>query len=83
MAMLIILHLTLGNTRPDRITTNSITSQQMLILHQALLHWLVMGTPPDLYNLQCLNTNIDQISSISIPEHLTRCNMLQLTSLPR
>ncbi len=42
-----------------------------------------MGTPPDLSNLQCINTNIVQISPISIPEHLTRCRLLQSPSIPR
>ena len=48
IAILTTLHLTLGNTRPDRIPANNITRQQMLNLHQALLQWLIIGTPPDL-----------------------------------
>ena len=37
IALLTTLHLTLGNTRPDRIATNNITCHQMLTLHQAIL----------------------------------------------
>ncbi len=37
---------TYDNLRPDRIPANSITRQQMLNLHQALLQWLIIGTPP-------------------------------------
>ena len=46
IAILTLLHLTLGNIRPNRIDTNNITRQQMLTLHQAILHWLIIGTPP-------------------------------------
>ena len=70
IALLTTIHLTLGNTRPDRIATNSITRHQMLTLHQAILRWLIIGTPLDLWQLQCLNTDIVQITPISIPDHL-------------
>ncbi len=55
----------------------SITRQQMLDLHQALLRWLIIGTSPDLWNIQCLNTNIITILPISIPEYHTHCSLLQ------
>jgi len=83
VAILTLLHLTLGSIRPDLIATNSITCHQMLSLHEAILRWLIIGTPPDLWQLQCLNSNIIQISPIEIPLNLTRCALLQTPSLPR
>ena len=83
IAILTTLHLTLGNTRPDRIPANSITRQQMLNLHQALLQWLIIGTPPELWNIQCLNTDIVTIPPISVSEHHTHVSLLQADSLPR
>ena len=38
---------------------------------------------PDLWNLQCINTNIVQITPIQIHDHLRHCNPLQLSSLTR
>ena len=83
IAILTLLHLTLGSIRPDLIATNSITRHQMLTLHQAILRWLIIGTPPDLWQLQCFNTTIVQIPPIAIPPNLTRCALLQTPYLPR
>ena len=47
------------------------------------LRWLIIGTSPDLWNLQYIYINIVQISPIQIPEHLTHGNLLQSPSLPR
>jgi hypothetical protein len=84
ISILTLLHLTLiGSIRPDLIATNNTTRHQMLTLHQAILRWLIIGTPPDPWQLQCLNTTIIQIPFITIPPNLTRCALLQTPSLPR
>jgi len=54
IAMLTTLHLTLGHIRPDNINTASISRRQYLTFHQSLLHWLILGTPPDLWTMPCL-----------------------------
>ncbi len=30
----------------------------MLLLHKALLAWLIQGTPPNLWEIECLNKDI-------------------------
>ena len=45
IAILATLHLTLGRIRPDNINTYNINRRHIRIFHQALLQWLILGTP--------------------------------------
>ena len=73
IAILTTLHLTLGNTRPDRIPANSITRQQMLNLHQALLQWLIIAPPPiyGTYNASTLTLSQYHLSKFLNITHMT------------
>ena len=82
-AILIALSLPLGNTRQDKIHTNTITRRQCLTFHQSILHWLIMGTPSSLWNLTCINTNITREDPIRIYEQYTACGLMQASSLPK
>jgi hypothetical protein len=48
IAILTTLYLTLGQIRPDIINTDIINRRHILIFHQTLLQWLILGTPPNL-----------------------------------
>ena len=50
IAMLTTFNLTLGLIRPDNINTPSISRRQYLTFHKPVLHWLILGTPPNLCN---------------------------------
>ena len=85
IAVLTTLHLTLGQIRPDKINinTDNITRRHILNFHQALLQWLILGTPPDLWNLNCINKDIIRCEPIRFPEAHTRCGLMQSLLLPR
>jgi len=71
-ALLTTLHLVLGSKLPHEIRENSISRKQMLNLQKALLTWLLHGTPPDLWSIDCLNKSI--VNCRPIP--LKYCNVL-------
>ena len=48
----------LGSKFPQEIKGNSISRKQMLNLQKALLTWLLFGTSPNLWAIDCLNTSI-------------------------
>jgi hypothetical protein len=48
IAILTTLHLTIGQIRPDDINTYNIIRRHILNFYQALLQWLILGTPPSL-----------------------------------
>jgi len=54
------LHLTLGQIRPGKINIDIINRRHILTFHQTLLKWLIMGTPPNLWDLNCINCDIIQ-----------------------
>ena len=54
-AMLTTLHIVLSDKRPDQLQPNSISRGNMTNFHEALLHWYILGIPPDLWDLQCLS----------------------------
>ena len=83
IAILTTLHLTLGQVRPDRINPASITRRQYLTFHHALLAWLLFVTPPNLWELNCINTDIIRIAPIRIPERYHLCGFMQAAFLPR
>ena len=58
------LHLLLEGIPPHSLPTQFITRDHMLALHRALLEWLILGSLPDLWNGDCLNSDI-------IPPHGT------------
>ena len=65
-APLTTLHLALGSKLPHKIKENSISRKQMLNLRKALLAWLLHGTPPDLWSIDCLNTPIVKCQPIPL-----------------
>jgi hypothetical protein len=84
ISLLATLHLTLGQIRPDNIhTINSITRRHILIFHQALLQWLILGTPPNLWNITCINRDIIRGEPIHFPVAYARCGFMQSLLLPR
>ena len=60
-AMLTTLHIILSDTRPDQLQPNSISRRNMSNFHEALLHWYILGIPPDLWELQCLSHEISSL----------------------
>ena len=56
--MLTTLHLLLGQRRPHELPDNYLSQDHTLLLHKALLTWLITGTPPPLWELGCLNEDI-------------------------
>jgi hypothetical protein len=56
--MLTTLHLLLGQRRPHELLDNYLSQDHTLLLHKALLTWLITGTPPPLWELGCLNEDI-------------------------
>jgi hypothetical protein len=81
--MLTTLHLTLGHILPENINTASISRRQYLILHQSLLHWLILGTSPNLWTLNYISTSIIRGALMHINEHYAACGLMQALSLPR
>ena len=82
-AILTALHLLLGDYRPGQIPPNALTNQMMLNLHQALLKWLLLGTPPDIYNQSILNNNIATRAQVPIPTNmLPPCSLHTAAELP-
>ncbi len=59
IAMLTTLHLLLGSRQPHELPALYISRGKMLILHKALLAWLITGAPPELWTIGCLNEDID------------------------
>ena len=57
-ALLTTFHLLLGNKLPHDIPPNSISRIQMLNLHKGLLEWLLLGKPPNLWDINCLNRSV-------------------------
>jgi hypothetical protein len=58
IAMRTSLHLLLGDRHPHELCELYITITHMLTLHRALLEWLILDTPPALWQLGCLNQHI-------------------------
>ena len=56
--MLTTLHLLLGQRRPHELPAHYLSRDRMLLLHSALLKWLVTGTPPTLWDIGCLTEDI-------------------------
>ena len=56
--MMTTLHLLLGQRRPHELPDNYLSQDCTLLLHKALLNWLIKGTPPPLWELGCLNEDI-------------------------
>jgi len=83
IAILTILHPTLGHIWPDKTNKASIGRRQYLTFHQTLLHLLILGTPPNFWNLNYINTNIIQGDPIHISEHNSDCGSMQSLSLTR
>jgi hypothetical protein len=56
--MLITLHLLLGHRRPHELPAYYLSQDRTLLLHKALLTWLITGTPPAIWELGCLTEDI-------------------------
>ena len=56
--MLTTMHLLLGQRRPHELPASYLSQDRMLLLHKALLTWLITDTPPALWELGCLNEDI-------------------------
>ncbi len=48
------LNLILKNEHPHTMLERCITREHTLALHRALLHWLLTGTPPSIWDNGCL-----------------------------
>jgi hypothetical protein len=82
IAILTTLHLTLGQFRPDNINTDIINRRHVLIFHQTLLQWFILGTPPNLRSLNCINRDIIRGEPIKFSEAHARCEFMQSLNLP-
>jgi hypothetical protein len=82
IAILTTLHLTLGRIRPDNINTGNITKRHIFIFHQALIRWLILGTPPNLWNIDCINKDIIRCEPIHFSESHSHCGFMQSLILP-
>jgi len=58
IAMLTTLHLLLGKRRPHDLHAIYISREKMLHLHEALLAWLITGTSPVLWEIDCLHQDV-------------------------
>ena len=56
--MLTALHLLLGKRRPHELPDYYLSHDRTLLLHKALLTWLITGTPPAIWKIGCLNEDI-------------------------
>jgi hypothetical protein len=52
------LHFLLGDRHPHELRTSHTTRAHMLVIHRALLEWLITGAPPALWQLGCLHHDI-------------------------
>ena len=59
--MITTLHIVLSDRRPDQLQPNSISRGNMSNFHEALLHWYILGIPPDLWDLQCLSQELSSL----------------------
>ena len=66
IAMLTTLHLLLGRRRPHELPALCLLRENMLLLHKALLAWLIKGKPPRLWEIGCLNEDIAPLPSAHI-----------------
>ena len=82
IAILTILHLTLGKIRPDNINTDNINRRHILAFHLALLQRLILSTPPNLWNLNCINKNIIRFEPTQYSVAHAQCGFMQSLSLP-
>ena len=82
IAILAILHLTLGQIQPGNINTNNTNRRHTLTFHQALLQWLILGTPPNLWNLKCINKGIVRCEPIHFSVTHSHCGFMQSLTLP-
>jgi len=62
LAMSTTFHLLLGKHLPHTLPPNYITRARMLALYMALLEWLILGTPPLLWDARCLHIDISAMS---------------------
>ena len=81
-AMLAILHLMLSDKRPDQLPYNTISRNNMTSFHKALLHWYILGIPPDLWRLQCVSHEISSHPS-PVLDVTWPCSIQAAVRLPR
>ncbi len=58
ITMCTTLHLLLGDRLPHELPGQYITRDNMLTLHKALLEWLILGTPPAMWQIACIHQDI-------------------------
>ena len=62
ISMCTTLHLLLGVRHTHELRELYITITHMLTLHRALLEWLITGTPPTLWQLECLHQDMHPLA---------------------
>jgi hypothetical protein len=81
-ALLTTLHILLGYKLPHQIPPNSISRDHMMNLHKGLLKWLLLGIPPNLWSIECLNTSVVNCNPIPINSHGILCGPWWASELP-
>ena len=56
--MITTLHLLLGNKHPHALPSGYMSREHMLALYKFLLKWLLTGSPPSLWEDECMRPDI-------------------------